>query len=202
MGLIHRLDADATGLLVFSKNDAAYQSLKAQFFRHTVERVYRAVVTKAPRPTEGRRISRLAERADGTVYSTTKPGKGELAVTDYRMIRHGERRAMVEVKLHTGRKHQIRVHLSEMGTPIMGDRMYGKGEEGETLLLQAAHLTLEHPRTGKRVHFEAPPTPAIHEALQAMQLRRDIPNWEEIERVAPKVNWPGHMRVDGPAEEE
>ena len=69
VGLIHRLDRDASGLLVFSKNDAAYQSLKSQFFHHTVERVYLAVTEGVPNPREGRIASRLEERADGTVYS-------------------------------------------------------------------------------------------------------------------------------------
>src|SRR5687767_4753603 len=86
VGLIHRLDRDASGLLVFSKNDAAYRSLKTQFFRHTVERVYLAVTQGVPNPRKGRIESRLEERADGTAYSTQQSGKGERAITHYEVI--------------------------------------------------------------------------------------------------------------------
>jgi RluA family pseudouridine synthase len=200
MGLIHRLDRDATGLLVFSKNDAAYQALKAQFFKHSVERIYRAVVTKAPKPAEGRRISRLLERADGTVYSTTKAGKGELAVTDYRVVLRGERRALVQVKLHTGRKHQIRVHLSEMGSAILGDSVYGRGEPGEELMLQASHLSLTHPASAQWMQFEAPPTPGMRAAAAEMK-EVAFSAWDVIEAASPRVNWPDRRPQPEPPQE-
>ena len=162
VGLIHRLDRDASGLLVFSKNHDAYRSLKQQFFDHTVERVYTAVVRGVLTPRSGRIESRLVERADGTVYSTDKPRAGERAVTDYETLEHRRGRSTLRVKLHTGRKHQIRVHLSERGVPIVGDPMYGPKDgrhkdADPRLLLAATRLTLTHPRTGKRMTFEVPP---------------------------------------------
>ena len=158
VGLIHRLDRDAAGLLVFSKNHDAYRSLKQQFFDHTVERVYTAVVAGVPTPRAGRIESRLVERADGTVHSTDRPGAGEFAATEYAVVEEQKRRSVVRVKLHTGRKHQIRVHLSERGVPILGDAVYGpdNAPPGAPLHLAATSLSFAHPRTGERKTFELP----------------------------------------------
>jgi 23S rRNA pseudouridine1911/1915/1917 synthase len=160
-GLIHRLDRDASGLLVFSKTPDAYRSLKDQFFQHSVERVYTAVVAGIPTPRSGRVDTRLVERADGTVYSTRRPGEGERAISDYETVEERKGRAIVRVKLHTGRKHQIRVHLAERGTPILGDTMYGQAAAGKDpapgrLMLAATKLSFTHPRTGQRLTFERP----------------------------------------------
>lgn len=152
VGLIHRLDRDAGGLLVFSKSDLAYQSLKTQFFKHTVERVYEAVVHGSPSPKKGRIESRLVERADGSIRSTDEHAKGERAITEYEVMEQGKGLATLRVILHTGRKHQIRVHLSERGWPIVGDAVYGNDEPGG-LKLRARHLAFDHPRTGQRVVF-------------------------------------------------
>jgi 23S rRNA pseudouridine1911/1915/1917 synthase len=158
VGLIHRLDRDAGGLLVFSKSDLAYQSLKTQFFKHTVERMYEAVVVGSPRPKKGRIESRLFERADGSVHSTKQPGRGERAATEYEVIDEADGRATLRVTLQTGRKHQIRVHLSERGWPIVGDSVYGSPDPadptGGGLKLRAVRLAFDHPRSGKRVTFQ------------------------------------------------
>ena len=154
LGLIHRLDRDAAGLLVFSKSDLAYQSLKTQFFKHTVERVYQAVVRGTPNPKKGRIDSRLVERADGTMRSTDEHAQGERAITDYEVVEQRKGEATLRVTLHTGRKHQIRLQLSERGWPIVGDVVYGQGESGG-LQLRAIRLAFDHPRTGRRVTFEA-----------------------------------------------
>jgi len=181
VGLIHRLDRDAAGLLVFSLNELAYDSLKSQFFHHTVTRQYLAIVQPPPQQSRGRFKSRLVERADGTVYSTDEPGKGQLAITEYEVVSQSKNRALLRVTLFTGRKHQIRVHLSERGCPIVGDSVYGvdaraaKGGKGgatdrtrrggtasrpaedSPLRLAAVLLAFDHPRTGERLTFEAAP---------------------------------------------
>ncbi|HEX4053030.1 MAG TPA: RluA family pseudouridine synthase [Tepidisphaeraceae bacterium] len=154
VGLIHRLDRDAAGLLVFSKNPAAYASLKTQFFHHTVARIYHALVSPPPKADAGRIDSRLIERADGSVHSTHQPNKGQPAVTDFVVTsRHGNI-AHLKVTLHTGRKHQIRVHLSESGFPILGDTQYAGKPDKSGLHLTAVHLAFDHPRTSKRLCFQ------------------------------------------------
>lgn len=160
VGLIHRLDRDASGLLMFSKSHLAYDSLKTQFFKHSVDRVYEATVHGVPSPPKGMIDTRLVERADGSVRSTDEHAKGQRAVTEYELIEKSRGplrgQSRVRVKLRTGRKHQIRVHLSERGWPIVGDAVYGKPRETGALMLRAVRLVIAHPRTGKRMTFDAP----------------------------------------------
>ena len=185
MGLIHRLDRDASGLLVFSKHDEAYQALKKQFFRHTVERVYLAVVHGVMNQGKGQVSSRLVERADGSVHSTNRPGVGELAISHFEVCETANGYSLVRVTLETGRKHQIRVHLSEMGFPVVGDEVY-KPKQGPTrkqktaqaklempanpqLMLTAVRLCLDHPMTEKRMEFEIDLPPHMREFMRALK---------------------------------
>jgi 23S rRNA pseudouridine1911/1915/1917 synthase len=157
VGLIHRLDRDASGLLVFSKTNNAYDLLKTQFFKHAVERVYEATVHGNPSPPAGTIESFLVERTDGSVHSTKQHGKGQRAVTEYEVVHRDGKQSVLRVRLQTGRKHQIRAHLSERGWAIVGDPLYGptdtKGPGG--LMLRAVRLAFDHPRTGQRVSFDA-----------------------------------------------
>ncbi len=157
LGLIHRLDREASGLLVFSKNTAAYESLKDQFYRHTVERVYLAVVEGKPHPPKDRIETQLMELPDGRVVRTRLKGKGQRAVTDYEVLETRGERTLIQVTLQTGRKHQIRAHLSSRGWPIVGDAMYGASSAGEPLHLCAVRLGLVHPRTGAPMTWEIKP---------------------------------------------
>jgi 23S rRNA pseudouridine1911/1915/1917 synthase len=156
VGLIHRLDRDVSGLLIFSKNDDAYRSLKTQLFHHTVAREYRAVVHGAPKPPKARLETRLVERADGTVHSTKQIGKGEVAISEYEVLKTEGKRSLVRVVILTGRKHQIRVHMAENGTPIVGDKVYGPEGSASRLMLAATRLGIVHPRTGKELTFSLP----------------------------------------------
>jgi len=155
-GLVHRLDRDASGLLVFSKNNQAYDSLKKQFFHHTVSRVYHAIVSPRPKQTAARIESFLVERADGSVHSTQTPGRGQQASTHFTVAKCHGSYALLRVTLHTGRKHQIRVHLLEFGCPIVGDAEYGGKTHTPGLMLSAVELGLEHPRTGIHMTFKIP----------------------------------------------
>ena len=156
VGLIHRLDRDASGLLIFSKSNLAYDSLKTQFFKHTVDRVYSAVVSRVPQDRKGTLNKPLEERTDGTVY-VCRGNRGQLAVTHYTVVsQNPQRQALLRVSLETGRKHQIRVHLSHAGWPIVGDSVYGEATPGLGLMLCAVELALDHPRTGKRVAWDLP----------------------------------------------
>ncbi len=159
VGLVHRLDRDASGLLIFSKNDAAYRSLKTQLFHHSVTRQYVAVVHGVLNPDRGRIRTRLIERADGSVRSTDEHAAGKGAITEYETIKTQRKMSLLRVMLLTGKKHQIRVHLAEKGSPIVGDRVYGKeNDTAPRLMLAAVLLEIKHPRTGKPMKFEiAPP---------------------------------------------
>jgi RluA family pseudouridine synthase len=156
LGIIHRLDRDASGLLVFSKNHAAFRSLKNQFFHHTVLREYHAIVHGSPNPPAGRIESHLVERADGTVHPTRQHGKGELAITHYQTVRTEKKISLLRIRLETGRKHQIRVHLRSRNHPILGDRLYNPDEKTARLMLCATRLTLTHPRTHASMTFKIP----------------------------------------------
>jgi 23S rRNA pseudouridine1911/1915/1917 synthase len=166
-GIVHRLDRDASGLLVFSKNNAAHQSLKKQFFKHTVLREYLAVVHGTVSPPTGRIESNLVELKDGSVRDTFAPGKGQKAVTDYEVLAQGAKMAVVRVRLETGRKHQIRAHFVQKKNPVVGDSVYeGPQPPGTMLLLTAVKLGFDHPRTGQRVTFEIPPPVEIRKAIE------------------------------------
>ena len=157
VGLIHRLDRDASGLLIFSRNDKAYRSLKSQFFRHSVTREYSAVVHGTPTPSKGRIENRLAERADGVVHTTTRLNHGQIAITDFELLKSEAGMSLLRVTLHTGRKHQIRVHLAGRGLPIVGDQVYGPPAHTVVrLMLAAMRLVIQHPRTGKPSEFFLP----------------------------------------------
>jgi 23S rRNA pseudouridine1911/1915/1917 synthase len=155
-GLIHRLDREASGLLVFSKNPAAHGSLKRQFFNHSVRRVYAAIVSPPPQPPRGRIDWALVEHADGTVHRARMSGKGQRAVTDYETLQIRGKLAMLRITLQTGRKHQIRAHLAQLGSPVVGDSMYGGLPQRHGLMLAAIELQLDHPRTSQRKSFRIP----------------------------------------------
>lgn len=153
VGLVHRLDADASGLLVFSLNNASHATLKAQFYDHSAGRTYVAVVSKAVSPPSGTIRSRLVEHIDGTVHVTKSNNHGQLAITHYETEANSGL-TRLRITLETGRKHQIRAHLCSRGWPIVGDTLYG-GDPAKRLMLAAVKLELAHPQGGQRVTFEA-----------------------------------------------
>ncbi len=152
LGLIHRLDRDASGLLVFSLNDASHHVLKQQFFDHSASRIYYALIDGTIEPPSGTIDQRLVEYVDGTVHRSKRKDRGEEAVTHYESIKYHDGRTMLRVKLETGRKHQIRAHLAECGRPIVGDRLYA-GSDASRLMLAAVELEITHPRSGERARF-------------------------------------------------
>ena len=168
VGVIHRLDRDASGLLVFSKNHEAFENLKRQFFEHSVQREYTAIVHGIPREASGRIESHLVELTDGSVRATHIAGKGERAVSDYKIIRRlGARHAVLRVTLQTGRKHQIRTQLAQLGHPVLNDTVYGPDAKPTgRLMLAATKLAFTHPRTGERLRFEIPPPPEMRAMME------------------------------------
>ena len=188
-GIVHRLDKDTTGLMVVAKTDAAHRGLAAQFADHGVngplERGYLALVWGAPNRASGMIDAPLGRSTRNREKIAVLKTGGRTAVTHYRVAeRYGEAArlvaALVECHLETGRTHQIRVHMAEIGHPVIGDRAYGSGFATKATLLpepartlaetfprQALHawlLGFEHPVSGEEMHFERLP-PADMQAL-------------------------------------
>jgi RluA family pseudouridine synthase len=154
--VVHRLDRETSGVLVFAKTFPAREALKEQFAAHSADRMYIAVIEGSIAPAEGTIRSYLLEGGDLKMRSTKK-GDGKLAVTHYRTIETKGAYAMLEVTLETGRKNQIRAHLSEAGHPVAGDQFYGAATNPLGRLgLHAKLLGFTHPATGERLSFTAP----------------------------------------------
>jgi 23S rRNA pseudouridine1911/1915/1917 synthase len=155
--IVHRLDREASGLIVFAKTIQAKDYLQSQFKDHTAGRVYTAVVEGRVTPDEFTIRSFLDENRAYRVYSTSKRGAGKLAITHIRVLKRKPKTSFIEVRLETGRKHQIRVHLAERGHPVVGDKFYGTGAvRSSRLALHGGHLEFRHPATGKRMAFDSP----------------------------------------------
>jgi 23S rRNA pseudouridine1911/1915/1917 synthase len=164
VGVIHRLDREASGLLVFSKNQEAFDSLKSQFAHHTVKRVYTALVEGTPQEPAGTVRSFLVELPSGKVRTSRRPDAGLEAITEYDSIGQVEGMTLLRVTLQTGRKHQIRAHVSEMGHPIVGDLMYG-AQPAARVMLSATELEFDHPSTGQRMKFVIKPPEELTELM-------------------------------------
>jgi len=177
---VHRLDKDTSGLLCFAKTRLAERALHEVFQRHTARREYIAVAHGA---VESRRIesSLVADRGDGIRGSTRRRGEGQNAVTHVTAVRRLPQATLVRVRLETGRTHQIRVHLSEAGHPLVGETVYIRdllraGREplpSPRLMLHAATLGLPHPVTGEPIDLAAPPPADFIETLEALGGSRD-----------------------------
>jgi 23S rRNA pseudouridine1911/1915/1917 synthase len=156
-GIVHRLDKDTSGLLVVALRSVALRRLMAQFQARTVEKVYFALVERIPRTSTGRieaPIGRDPHRRTRMMVSRD----GLAAVSEFTVVETFKSgRALLRVRLLTGRTHQIRVHLAFIDCPIVGDRVYGFRKPGlSRQFLHAAQLCFDHPRTGERLCFESP----------------------------------------------
>ncbi len=162
-GIVHRLDKDTSGCLVVAKTDAAHQSLTTQFSeRSSMEKLYLAVTHGIPPKEKDTIFTHIGRHpVNRQKMAVINPPGGKTAITDYETLAtdSATKTALVLCHLHTGRTHQIRVHMHHIGTPILGDPIYGKKHELPTprLLLHAWQLTFNHPVSGKKIHFTAPP---------------------------------------------
>lgn len=141
--LLHRLDRDTSGLMIFAKTTLARKSLTEQFNEHSVVRGYIAITEGIPSPAEGTLQTMLGRKFTGKrgVTDRGKPSK-----TYYKIQRTSSKRALVYCSLHTGRTHQVRIHMAHLGTPVVGDPIYGK-TKGQRLYLHSHILGFIHPRT-------------------------------------------------------
>lgn len=155
--LIHRLDRDASGLLVFARNDNAYDDLKKQFFEHSITRQYDVIVHGKPRTQTGTLKHHVIEDEKGRVHITRDEKAGKIAILDFEVIRTVGDISHLKCTLHTGRKHQIRVQLKSMRMAVLGDPVYGTADEKPNrLALHASLLIFKHPRTKAEMKFESP----------------------------------------------
>jgi 23S rRNA pseudouridine1911/1915/1917 synthase len=155
--IVHRLDREASGLLVFAKTIAAKEGLQDQFKDHSAGRTYIAVVEGRVQKNDFSIRSYLAENAAYRVYSTPNKKVGSLAVTHVHTKKRNSRTSVLEVRLETGRKHQIRVHLADMGHPIVGDKNYGSRTNPiRRLALHGVSLSFKHPLSGESMRFDSP----------------------------------------------
>lgn len=155
--IVHRLDRDTSGLMVFAKSEEAKNRLQHNWNNMVISRKYLAVVEGKPEPEEGVVRCYLAENSRFEVYSTDKPEEGQLAITRYKTLRSRNGYSLMEVSLDTGRKNQIRVHMKDLGHPIAGDRRYGaKSSPIHRMALHAQTLRFVHPMTRKDMNFSTP----------------------------------------------
>ncbi len=169
--VVHRLDRETSGLVLFAKTTKAQHELQAVW--PTVEKCYLAVVIGRPEPESGTIRSYLTETRALHVFSNDRPTPGgRLAVTHYRVLQTRGEFSLIEVRLETGRKHQIRVHLAGLGCRVAGDRRYGAPlDPCRRLALHASRLEFAHPLTGERLQFKSP---------LAVELHQLFPDWEDI----------------------
>lgn len=158
-GIVHRIDKDTTGALLVCKNDAAHKELARQLKEHSIKRRYRAVVWGNLKDDEGTVEGPIGRHPVDRKKMAVNHKNGKEAVTHFKVLERFSNASYVECRLETGRTHQIRVHMTSIGHPLLGDEVYGSGRnpyhlEGQTL--HAMVLGFIHPRTGEYMEFTAP----------------------------------------------
>ena len=172
LGIVHRLDKDTSGLMLVAKTNEVHERLAHAFAQREVKKTYRALCVGVFRRSSGECRGAIGRHpVQRKKMAVPKdPERGRAAWTDYRVLRQGRNGAEVECLLHTGRTHQIRVHLSHLGHPIWGDTLYGRrspinGFYPARQMLHASRIEIAHPLTGKPLRFEAP-VPADYAAAR------------------------------------
>ena len=170
-GIVHRLDKGTGGLMIAAKNDTAHKGLSAQFADHSLDRAYYALVWGVPMPTEGEIEGNIGRSPQNRKKMAIVAHGGKYALTRYKVVKaFGTAASLVECRLATGRTHQIRVHMTSIGHPLLGDPVYGGGSRAKRNLLSAEarasvdalghqalyayELGFAHPATGKRMFFK------------------------------------------------
>ena len=169
-GVVHRLDRETSGVMVFARTGRAYLALRREFERHdSVKKTYLAVLHGAPKPASGTLETLIGRKPwDSKRMAVVDGGDGKRAVTRWKVLGKHNGLAMVVFDIATGRTHQIRVHAAHLGHPVVGDQLYGDMEKDRhmahpprRMMLHAVTLSFPHPATGSRVEFSAPPPPEM-----------------------------------------
>ena len=174
-GIVHRIDKDTSGIIVVAKNDLAHINLSNQFSKHTIKRVYEALVWGSLKPQSGKINERISRSVRNRQLMSVRKEKGKISITNYKTIKIFQNSnlpkiSLIECKLETGRTHQIRVHMNFVGNSILGDKSYGKVKKKFKKInpiaekkingfnrqaLHAKSLGFIHPTTKKEIFFEA-----------------------------------------------
>jgi len=178
-GIVHRLDKDTSGCLVVAKNDETHLALSAQFATRKVEKIYHAILCGELPRDQGEIHAAIARHPSHRKRMAVDDAAGRDARTSYHVLERLQGATLIEAVLHTGRTHQIRVHFQFLGFPLVGDATYGNrqnqhlsdltGYAAPRQMLHAWHLTFSHPRTAKRLSFEAPLPEDFLDALAALR---------------------------------
>jgi 23S rRNA pseudouridine1911/1915/1917 synthase len=174
-GIVHRLDRDTSGVLVVARTDRAHQSLAAQFHDRKVEKVYLALVHGHLKTKTGRITAPIARDPHRRTRMTTKLASGRSALTEYEVLEEFKSASYLRVRIGTGRTHQIRVHLSSLGHPIVGDRLYGAPPPQPGLsrfFLHAHYLAFHSPSTGQLIAVESPLPSELADFLLSLRQNR------------------------------
>ena len=158
-GIVHRIDKDTTGALLVCKNDTAHRDLAQQLKDHTIKRRYRAIVAGNLKEDEGTVEGPIGRHPIDRKKMAINYKNGKDAVTHYKVLERFGNATYIECRLETGRTHQIRVHMTSLGHPLLGDEIYGSGKNPYHLQGQTLHamvLGFIHPRTGEYMEFSAP----------------------------------------------
>lgn len=170
-GIVHRLDRDTSGVLVVARTDRAHQSLAGQFHHRQVEKTYLALVHGRMKQAQGRISAPITRDPVRRTRMSARSRSGRTALTEYRVLEQFARFSLLEVRIKTGRTHQIRVHLSSLGHPIVGDRLYGAPAKPpglpplERFFLHAHKLGFRSPSTGDPIRIESPLPPELSAIL-------------------------------------
>ena len=171
-GIVHRLDKETSGCLVVAKNDIAHRELSKQFAARTVEKIYLALVAGKLRKPTGVIEENIGRHPVQRKRMSVSSKRGRAAKTEYRVIRSSDQASLVECRLHSGRTHQIRVHLHHLGHPVLGDKIYAPrfAKNFHRQMLHAWKLGFRHPCTGEWRSFEASLPADFNEAIRAAGL--------------------------------
>ncbi|OLB00474.1 MAG: RNA pseudouridine synthase [Verrucomicrobia bacterium 13_2_20CM_54_12] len=157
-GIVHRLDKETSGCLVVAKNDPTHRDLSKQFAARTVEKIYLALVAGKLRKPAGAIEGKIGRHPVHRKQMSATTLRGRVAKTEYRVVRSSDRATLIECRLHSGRTHQIRVHLHHLGHAVLGDKIYAPrlAKDFPRQMLHAWKLGFRHPRTQEWKSFEAP----------------------------------------------
>lgn len=181
-GIVHRLDKDTSGCIVVAKNDAAHLSLTTQFANRDTSKIYLAAVQGCPREPEGTVFTNIGRHPVNRLkMAVVNPGSGKPAITDYKVLRYDAATdsSLVMCTLHTGRTHQIRVHMLHLGHPLIGDPIYAHPQRQKArpgrLMLHAWRLAFNHPAKSQRIAIES----AIPPEYTPWLIGTELPQWDE-----------------------